>query len=230
MKVAAHESFAAADLSELVAKFREIEPRVDFELTVFVSTQDLAVGAYDVCFVAERRLRDSSLVCRPLTPVRDVIVASPAYLLRRGAPARPSDLTNHDVLATAEPGVRFWEFGDAYGVQRVLLRPVLSSSNLPTLIRAAKAGLGIARVPASLVSTELQVGDLVPLLEGFELENGVRTLWMLYSGHRYMTPRVRRFIDFSVTHYRREIPRFENLSLKTGVHSSHAGSMTVSAP
>ncbi|WP_233836857.1 LysR family transcriptional regulator [Paraburkholderia sp. ZP32-5] len=229
LKVAAHESFAAADLSGLIAGFREIEPRVDFELTVFASTQDLAVGTYDVCFVAERRLRDSSLVCRPLTPVQDVIVASPAYLMRRGAPEQPSDLTTHDVLVTSDPCVRSWEFGDAYGTQRVLLRPVLSSSNLLTLIRAAKAGLGIARLPASLISAEIQGGALVPLLEGFELENSVRTLWMLYSGHRYMTPRVRRFIDFSVTHYRRDVPHLENLSLNSAMHSSHAGSMTVDA-
>src|ERR1700744_3100321 len=147
LKVAAHESFAAADLSDLVAGFREIEPRVDFELTVFASTQDLAVSTYDVCFVADRRLRDSSLVCRPLTEVQDVIVASPAYLMLKGAPMQPADLADHDVLTTSEPCVRSWEFGDAYGIQRVLLRPVLSSSNQLTLIRAAKTGVGIAALP-----------------------------------------------------------------------------------
>ena len=224
LKVAAHESFAAADLSDLVAGFRKTEPRVDFELTAFASTQELAVSTYDVCFVAERRLRDSSLVCRPLTQVRDVIVASPGYLLLRGAPTQPADLTNHDILTGSEPSVRYWEFGDAYGAQRVLLQPVLSSSNLLTVIRAAKAGLGIARLPASLVSTEIHDGTLVPVLGDFDLENGVRTLWMLYSGHRYMTPRVRRFIDFSVARYRRDNPDQENLSLKPTIRSAFAGS------
>jgi DNA-binding transcriptional LysR family regulator len=224
LKVAAHESFAAADLSDLVAGFRQIEPRVDFNLTVFASTQDLAVGTYDVCFVAERRLRDSSLVCRALTQVRDVIVASPSYLMLHSAPAQPSDLANHDILASSEPGVRSWEFGDAYGVQRVLLRPVLSSSNLLTVIRAVKAGLGIARLPVSLVSTEIHEGTLVPVLEDFDLENGVRTLWMLYSSHRYMTPRVRRFIDFSVARYTRNVPDPETLSPKPTIRAAPAGS------
>jgi DNA-binding transcriptional LysR family regulator len=229
LKIAAHESFAAADLSELVAGFREIEPRVDFELTVFASTQDLAVSTYDVCFVAERRLRDSSLVCRPLTELRDVIVASPAYLALKGAPTQPADLAGHDVLTTSEPCVRSWEFGDAYGIQRVLLRPVLSSSNQLTLIRAAKAGLGIARLPAALVCAELRDATLIPLLEEFELENGIRTLWMLYSGHRYMTPRVRRFIDFSVAHYRGSNLPLEHPSLKTTLHSAPMRLMAASA-
>lgn len=229
LKVAAHESFAAADLSDLVAGFRQTEPRVDFDLTVFASTQDLAAGNYDVCFVAERRLRDSSLVCRALTQVRDVIVASPSYLLLRGAPEQPSDLANHDILASSEPGVRSWEFGDAYGAQRVLLRPVLSSTNLLTVIRAVKAGLGIARLPVSLVSTEIHEGSLVPVLGDFDLENGVRTLWMLYSGHRYVTPRVRRFIDFSVARYRRNVPDPESLSPEPTIRSALAGSTTAVA-
>lgn len=225
LKVAAHESFAASGLSELIGKFREQEPRVDFELTVFASTQDLTVGSYDVCFVAERRLRDSSLVCRPLTRLRDVIVASPAYLAKHAAPAQPSSLADHDVLTTTDPGERSWEFGDAYGAQRVLLRPVLSASNLLTLIRAAKAGLGIARLPASLVAAEIRDGSLISLLEGFELESGVRTLWMLYSGHRYMTPRVRRFIDFAVAHYRRETPYLDSLLLGPVTQSERADAM-----
>jgi DNA-binding transcriptional LysR family regulator len=229
VKVAAYESFAAAELSELVARYREEEPRVDFELTVFASTHDLNVGSYDVCFVAERRLRDSNLVCRPLTQVRDVIVASPGYLCQKGVPAQPADLANHDVLVSADPGVRSWEFGDAYGVQRILLRPVFSSSNLLTLIRAAKAGLGIARLPASLVATELQDGSLVPLFDEFELENAERTHWMLYSGHRYMTPRVRSFIDFSVAHFRRDAPGRDSSPLKPVLHSIPGTARGVSA-
>jgi DNA-binding transcriptional LysR family regulator len=228
LKVAAHESFAATELSELIGQFREREPRVDFELTVFASTQDLTVGSYDVCFVAERRLRDSSLVCRPLTRLREVIVASPAYLAQNDAPAQPADLADHDALTTSDPCVRSWEFGDAYGAHRVLLRPVLSSSNLLTLIRAAKAGLGIARLPVSLVAAELEEGSLIPLLEGFELESGVRTLWMLYSGHRYMTPRVRRFIDFCVAHYRRTTPSLDNPLDDPAAQCERTGSMIAS--
>jgi len=228
LRIAAHESFAAADLCGLIAEFRKIEPRVDFEITVFASTQDLVVGTYDLCFVAERRLRDSSLVCRPLTVVRDVIVASPTYLGQKQTPSQPSDLIDHDVLTASEQSLRTWDFSDDYGTQRIILRRVFSSSDQLTVIRAVKAGLGIARLPASLVSTELRDGTLVPLLEDFELENGTRTVWMLYSGHRYMTPRVRRFIDFSVSHYRGDIPQRENLPLNM-VSGTHAGAVTIGA-
>lgn len=166
LKIAAPESFAATDLGELVAAYHLIEPRVSFELTVIEGAQEFIVNDYDVWFSAERRLRDSSLVCRSLTPVRDVIVASPDYLTRRGPPLIPQDLSSHDVLLASDMLGRYWEFCDAHGSHRVALRPIFSSSNLVAVKRAVVAGLGIARLPRSLILSELQDGSLQPVLGG----------------------------------------------------------------
>ncbi len=102
LKIAAPECFAATDLSELLSAYRAAEPRVRFELTVFETMQDLGENNHDVWFSAERRLRDSSLVCRPLAQFRDVIVASPARILRSviRPPGIPKDLRDHDVSAS----------------------------------------------------------------------------------------------------------------------------------
>jgi DNA-binding transcriptional LysR family regulator len=202
LKIAAPESFAATDLGELVAAYHLIEPRVSFELTVIEGAQEFIVNDYDVWFSAERRLRDSSLVCRSLTPVRDVIVASPDYLTRRGPPLIPQDLSSHDVLLASDMLGRYWEFCDAHGSHRVALRPIFSSSNLVAVKRAVVAGLGIARLPRSLILSELQDGSLQPVLGGFDVEGDERTVWMLYSGKRYMTRCVRSFVDFTVARYR----------------------------
>jgi DNA-binding transcriptional LysR family regulator len=132
-----------------------------------------------------------------------VIVAAPSYLERRDPPRAPQDLSDHDVLVSADTPARYWEFCDAYGSHRITLRPVVSSSNLLAVKRAAIAGIGIARLPAALIQTELLEGALQVLLQTFELENTERTVWMLYSGHRYMTQRVRGFVDFAAERYRR---------------------------
>src|SRR5258708_10471439 len=60
-----------------------------------------------------------------------------------------------------------------------------------------------AKVAESLIEKELQEGTLQPLLQAFELENNERTVWMPYSGHRYMTQFVRGFVDFAADHYQR---------------------------
>ncbi len=203
LKIAAPESFAATDLSDVLDAYHAVEPRVRFELTVFTSTQDLDDNNHDVWFSAERRLRDSSLVSRPLTQFRDVIVASPAYLSRRGPPEAPRNLPEHDVILVSGLATRHWEFRDAHGSHRVDVLPVFSSPNLMAAKRAVLAGLGIARLPRPLIESQLRGGVLELLLEDFYLGGDERTMWLLYSGRRYMTQRVRSFVDFVVAHYRK---------------------------
>ena len=202
LKIAAPESLAATDLSDLLTAYRAVEPGVRFELTVFESMQDLGDNNHDVWFSAERRLRDSSLVCRPLAQFRDVVVAAPAYLARRDPPGVPKDLRDHDVLLVSDILTRHWDFSDAHSSQRVDVRPIFSSSNLMAVKRAALAGLGIARLPRPLIESQLHAGALNLLLNGFDVKGDARTVWMLYSGRHYMTQCVRSFVDFVVAHYR----------------------------
>lgn len=204
LKIAASEFFAATYLSDLLTAYHAAEPGVRFEMTVFASTQDLEGNDYDVWFSAERRLRDSSLVCRPLTQCRDVIVASPTYLARRGPPEVPQNLPDHDVLLASNVATRHWEFRDAHGhgPRRVAVHPIFTSPNLMAVKRAALAGLGVARLPRPLIESQLRAGALKLLLDCFDLEGDERTMWMLYSGRRYITQRVRSFVDFVVARYR----------------------------
>jgi DNA-binding transcriptional LysR family regulator len=202
LKIAAPEFLVATDLSDLLNTYRAAEPGVRFELMVFETTRHPGDNNYDVWFSTGRRLRDSSLVCRPLTQFRDVIVASPTYLARRGQPEVPLHLADHDVLLASDIATRHWEFRDAHGSQRVAVHPVFSSPSLMAVKLAAIAGLGIARLPGPLVEPELRAGALELLLDSFEVGGDERTTWMLYSGRRYVTQRVRSFVDFVVAHYR----------------------------
>ncbi|KAE8754382.1 LysR family transcriptional regulator [Paraburkholderia madseniana] len=202
LKIAASEFFAATYLSDLLTAYHAAEPGVRFEMTVFASTQDLDGNDHDVWFSAERRLRDSSLICRPLTQCRDVIVASPTYLARRGPPEVPQNLPDHNVLLASNVATRHWEFRDAHGPRRVAVHPIFTSPNLMAVKRAALAGLGVARLPRPLIESQLRAGALKLLLDCFDLEGDERTMWMLYSGRRYITQRVRSFVDFVVARYR----------------------------
>lgn len=202
LKIAASEFAAATDLGALLNAYHAVEPSVRIELTVFASLQDLEDNNHDVWFTTERRLRDSSLVCRPLTQFRDVIVASPEYLARRGAPEVPHSLPDHDVLLASGIASRQWEFRCSRGSHRVSVDPVLRSPNLIAVKRAALAGLGVARLPGPLIESQLRTGALKLVLDGFDLGGDERTMWLLYSGDHYMAKRVRSFVDFVVAHYR----------------------------
>lgn len=206
LKIAAPELIVTTVLGDLLNAYHAVEPRVKFEVSVLANTQDLDRNDHDLWFSADRRLRDSSLACRPLMRFRDVIVASPAYLARKGKPKGPHDLADHDLLIASDIATRQWEFHDGQASHRVLVDPVLSSPNLIAVQRAALAGLGIARLPAPLVESQLGAGTLETLLDGFEISADERTMSLLYPGRQYLTQRVRNFIDFAAAYYGPTMP------------------------
>lgn len=155
-------------------------------------------------------LRDSSLVRRPLAQTRDVIVASPAYLSRRRAPRTPVELNTHDVLVASDAPSRYWEFRDAHGTQRVVVRPILNMHNPLVIKRAVQARFGIARLARSIIQDELSNGTLHPLLSDTVLCDDERTVWILYSGKPYMAVAARSFVDFVVERYRQNLMQYKS--------------------
>jgi DNA-binding transcriptional LysR family regulator len=130
-----------------------------------------------------------------------VIVASPTYLKRRGAPRTPAELSSHDVLLASDAPSRYWEFRDNHGTQRVVVRPILNAQSPLVVKRAVQAGLGIARLSHSVVHNELADGSLHALLDDANLCGDERTVWLLHSGQSHMPLALRSFVDFVVARY-----------------------------
>jgi DNA-binding transcriptional LysR family regulator len=87
------------------------------------------------------------------------------------------------------------------GTQRVVVRPVLSVQSPLVVKRAVQAGLGIARLPHSVVHNELADGSLHVLLNDANLCGDERTVWLLHSGRSAMPLALRGFVDFVVARY-----------------------------
>ncbi len=202
LRVAASMSFAAGGLGELLAAYRLQHPRVGFDVTTFDTHIDMVEGGYDVCFSDDRRLISATLVSRALTTVREVLVASPAYLARHGTPSDPGALGVHSLLTVSDGSARTWEFADRDGVCRVYTGQALASSGSAMVRVAALSHMGIALLPEPLVAGDLARGDLVALLDGHAANGGPRSISILYPGRNYLSMKVRSFIDFAVGRYR----------------------------
>lgn len=100
-------------------------------------------------------------------------VASPDYLARRGEPATPDDLHDHDCVlyATVDRPVGQWRF--ARGKERRSLRPasVATFNHGDAIAAAAVAGVGIAQTLEMLVVPELASGRLKPVLTEWNRES-----------------------------------------------------------
>ena len=105
---------------------------------------------------------------RILGRVRQVLVASPAYLARAGQPRSVTEIDQADCLlyVTYSTFSESWLFHN--GRQETTLKidqPLLRSNNWLIVRDAALSGLGIARLPEFTVRDDLTAGNLVSLFE-----------------------------------------------------------------
>ena len=179
----------------ILVAFMQRYPDVVLEVTSSSRHEDLVAGNIDLAWRAGERL-DPGLVARKLVVAEVVAVASPAYLTRAGTPRSVAELGQHDCLlgfARGERPATHWPLRDG-GRVRVVAK--LVSNELSLLADAARAGLGIALIPAPYLSVDFAEGSLVPVLE--DALGATSQVALVYPDRRLLKPAVRAFVDFVV--------------------------------
>jgi DNA-binding transcriptional LysR family regulator len=183
-------SFGTAYLAPVLADFAALYPRVELDVSFEDHMVDLVGGGFDLA-VRMGALEDSSLIARRIAPARRVVVASPPYLDRRGRPAVPRDLSEHDILLYRQ---EHWRFRVNERWETIRVRPRLRANNGEMLRAAALAGLGICILPTFIASPALEAGELEVVLQDHPLPTG--GLHAVMPPGRAVTARVRALVDF----------------------------------
>jgi DNA-binding transcriptional LysR family regulator len=180
-------------LGGIVAGFVAGNPDVTVELEASDRIVDLIEEGFDVA-VRFGALPESTLIARKLCKIESLLVATPAYLARRGTPATVEDLDDHDrVLFTPNARVQSWTIalGDAtyeFG------RPARFASNNVGAVRGAVlAGAGISVLAEFMVADDLAAGRLVSVLP--EWRNGPTDAHAVYPARQNLPPRMSLFLD-----------------------------------
>ncbi len=194
-------SFGSAQLAPALVAFAEAYPEIQLD----VSFSDRVANLVDEGFDAAVRIgepQDSSLIARKLCPMRVIVCAATAYLTKRGFPAGPAALAEHDCVIDTnfrDPGV--WRFRGPDGETiRIPVNGRLRFSNPEACIAAAVSGLGIARVPSFIAGPRLARGELTQILGAFELQPS--GLYVVYPPGRHLAARVRALVDFLSERFR----------------------------
>jgi DNA-binding transcriptional LysR family regulator len=187
--------FGRRHLAPVAMEFLDAYPDVSIEMSLADRLVDLVDEGIDVALRISR-MRDSTLVARPVGEVRHVVVASPAYLERRGAPKRPQDLAGHDIVLFASNFGSDWRFRMPDGRERqVRVSARFSVDRAEVAIAAALEGRGILRTLSYQVAPDIAAGRLVRLLPAYEV--APVPVQLVVPSVRLMAPRVRAFLDFA---------------------------------
>ena len=199
LRVTAPVAFARQQLVPRLGEFLKAHPQVRLELDMSDRLRSLALEGFDLA-LRHTSVPPETHVAWALAPTRTVLVASRAYLRRRGTPLVPADLGGHDCLSYPRgQDTSAWAFvrdGDGERVTVPIGGP-FAANNSEVLRDAAASGIGIALLPDFSAQSALQGGRLVELLPGWRNVDAFGERLYAVRGYSLQVPRaVRVFVEF----------------------------------
>lgn len=162
-------SFGIRDAIPRLKAFAERHPNLNIQLQLSDRRQDLVKDAVDVA-IRLGRLPDSSATAKLIATIPRVVVASPDYIARCGAPASPDDLVGHRIVGGSAAAVpTAWRFHLDGQERLVKLEPHFSTDENEGAIAAAAAGFGITSTSGWACRRELENGELIRVLPEWTL-------------------------------------------------------------
>lgn len=194
LKISAPLSFGLRYVSPALASFLTRFPDVSARLQFDDRRVELVSEGFDLA-IRIGELPDSSLKARKLAETEVNLVASPAYLERRGTPETIEALSGHELLHYSNlSSGNSWRLTGPGGAERpVRIGGRLSINNGDALVLAALDGVGIAMSPNFICAAELASGALVEIMARHRPPPlGV---YAIYPSGRFVQPKLRVFID-----------------------------------
>ncbi|HTD06792.1 LysR family transcriptional regulator [Undibacterium sp.] len=193
LKLTAPQVFGRRHVAPVVISFMDKYPAVQVELVLSDRNLDLIEEGLDLA-VRIGPLADAGMVARKVGEVRRLLVASPDYISRRGAPQTPDELAAHDTIhTTGRPGPPEWRFRHAGREQTVRIAPRLLVNDVDAMLYAVKAGRGLGRPLSYQVADDLVNGSLLRLMP--EWETDPLPVHLVVSSARYMAPKLRALME-----------------------------------
>jgi DNA-binding transcriptional LysR family regulator len=193
---------AAGLLLPALSAFMRKHPEIELDLDFSDRIADVIKDGLDVV-IRGGELKDSRLVTKRLGTSRLCLVATPGYLLARGAPAKPADLARHACLHYRSPTsgkLEEWPLRKSPSSGAAIALPTtLVTSSLIALLHLVEDGHGIACVPDFAVKDALAQRRLQRVLASHM--TGSIVFQILWPSSRQMPPKVRAFVDFVVERF-----------------------------
>ncbi len=196
LRVTAPLAFGMDQVVPLLPAFLQACPKLTMHLALSDLPANLLEENFDVA-IRMGRLQDSSLMSRSLCKLQRIVVASPGYMAKHGAPVTPQGLARHNCLMWQSSMERLnrWPFVVDGQLEEIAVRGNFRSSDGPTLFQLCVGGVGIMRLAEHLAVPAIADGRLMPLLVDYQAEDDT-AIHAVFLPERKLVPRIRAFVDF----------------------------------
>jgi LysR family transcriptional regulator, regulator for bpeEF and oprC len=197
LRISVPVSLGQVQLARIGIRFQRQHPGVQLELSLTDRRVDLVQEAIDVA-IRVGHLGATDVVARELARYEPILVATPAYLERRGLPTTFGELESHRILYY---GTRDeWLFLDGKS-RRIGRDSELVLGDPLSLREAIRESVGMGMISPWLVQEDIESARLVRVLPAARGETF--PVHALYLPSRSLPARIRAFVQFCAT----EVPR-----------------------
>jgi len=194
LTISAPAGFGRRHVAPLMPSFLAEHRDLTLSLNLNDRVVDLIGEGVDVA-IRIASLSDSSLIGVKLADNKRVVVASPAYLKRFGAPKTLDDLARHNCLAMSSQGSqRGWTFRQNGRNVTLKVEGNMVCNDGQVLHDWALAGKGLAWRSMWEVATEIESGQLVTVLDEFAAQGN--DIYAVFAQRRHLPLRIRALVDY----------------------------------
>ncbi len=192
--VSAPAGFGRQHVAPLLPSFLAEHRDVTVNLNLNDRVVDVVGEGVDVA-IRIASLSDSSLVGVKLADNQRVLVASPAYLRRKGTPRTLADLAKHNCLAISSEGSqRGWSFSENGKNVTLKVAGNMVCNDGAVLHDWALAGKGLAWRSMWEVGSDIEADRLRTVLDQFAAPGN--EIYAVFAQRRHLPLRIRAFVDF----------------------------------
>ena len=168
VRVTVPPTFARLHMVSKLPAFVAAYPDIAVEMGTSESPATIIEDGFDLA-IHSGDLPDSTLVARRFAQTMIILVATPQFLTRHGAPQSPDDLNRFRSVVLIDRGTpQPWSFGSGPDAKRVIPTGVFRTSDIEQMRMGVLEHLGIAQAPAWLFAAELREGTVIRLLAPYE--------------------------------------------------------------
>jgi DNA-binding transcriptional LysR family regulator len=187
IRVTVPPTFARLHMVSKLPAFFAAYPDLAVEMAASETPTTIIEDGFDLA-IHSGDLPDSSLVTRKFAETKIILVATPQYLTRHGAPESPDDVNRFRAVVSVQP----WTFGTGAAERRIIPAGAFRTSDAEQMRMGVIEHLGIAQAPAWLFAAELREGTVLPLLTRFERRVPI---FAVRPASRRISTKVRVFIE-----------------------------------
>ncbi|HTD03950.1 LysR family transcriptional regulator [Undibacterium sp.] len=199
LRISVPTSYGHYRLLPVLPEFKARYPNVQLDVHISNRNIDFADERYDLA-IRGRSSADSTLIARKMEDAELVLVASPDYLKRAGAPKKLEDLLQHECIQFELPSNGRpipWIFKvNGKAIDFMTEGAFCCGEDVLGIATLARHGAGIVQTYRYIVEKDLERGELIELLPQFG--GASRPFILLYPHARHLSLKVRTLVDFLI--------------------------------